>query len=174
MVWKSQQMLQILPIIKVIKDQIILSNLATYRIEFYNQKGQLTKVVSRDVKGILRPGIYKKDAFVSIGSTSHLSAPVLLSGGYWLTSASWPTNITDPDEYMKLSVHGQAPELEKIYTIDLYDAQGRLLYSLTSQEAKDLGSLQMVDAEGRLYTTKYEPYPQVRRYRVVIEEPVSG
>ena len=39
----------------------------------------------------------------------------------------------------------------------------------TEGDVPDIGRLAHVDAAGKLYTIVYTPYPQVRRYRVVLD-----
>jgi hypothetical protein len=58
------------------------------------------------------------------------------------------------------------------HPLDLFDAEGRFLYSLVEDGAftPSIGRPQLVGADGRLYTISDDPFPQIRRYRVQIEE----
>ena len=106
----------------------------------------------------------------SISFYSVVSAPFRLTSGHWLSSAYWATNVPDPDEHLRLSTNGNAPNVVSAHTLDLFDEEGKLLYSLSGEgDMPDIGRLAHVDAAGKLYTIVYTPYPHVRRYRVVLD-----
>lgn len=64
-----------------------------------------------------------------------------------------------------------ADEQSPPYSLDLFDAEGRFLFSLeNSGDAPTIGSPTAVGPDGRLYTRVLDPFPPVRRYRVEIEE----
>ncbi len=53
--------------------------------------------------------------------------------------------------------------------LDLFDTQGRYLTSRIESMA-EMGTPDEVDADGKIYTNVMDPYPHVRRYRVVIDQ----
>lgn len=150
---------------------LAFGNSHVYTIRFFDAQGALKRVVSRELNDLVRPGIWESmDGGVTIRAYSTISAPLRLPGGHWIAMASWPTNVSDPDDYIRLSRSGNAPDVESAYSLDLFDEEGRLLYSLTGEGSDpDIGELAHVDADGKLYTIATDPYPQIRRYRVVLD-----
>lgn len=106
-----------------------------------------------------------------------IEPPVRLASGHLLAQGAWPTNIDDPAAWIRLMVEGaDLPEREYRRVLDLFDREGRWLANLTwdHPERPEFGAIRSVGPDGRLYTTVTDPFPQVRRYRVVIEEPESA
>jgi hypothetical protein len=62
-------------------------------------------------------------------------------------------------------------------TLDLFDAEGRLLASIRHEaplpdgSRPEIGSPRAIGPDGKLYTTVDDPFPHVRRYRIEIDEP---
>jgi len=151
--------------------ELAFGNHHLYRLHFFDTLGTLKRVVSRDLPHLVRPGFWESmdGNSRSISTYSNVSAPLRLASGHWLSSAFWATNVPDPDEHLRLSRNGNAPDVENAYTLDLFDEEGKLLYSLTGEgSTPDIGQLAHVDAAGKLYTIVFDPYPQVRRYRIVL------
>ena len=152
--------------------EIAFGNSHIYTIHFFDALGNLTRVVSREMNALIPPGFWESmdGTRRSISTYSVVSAPFRLTSGHWLSSAYWATNVPDPDEHLRLAMNGNAPDIEHAHTLDLFDEEGELLYSLTGEgNTPDIGELAHVDADGKLYTIVEAPYPQVRRYRVVLD-----
>jgi hypothetical protein len=101
--------------------------------------------------------------------SSWLKPPLPLADGMMLATASW----TDPAEVERLRSLPEAPPFEDMMaayrlSFDLFDAEGRYLTSLVRSMA-DMGLPDEVDAHGNVYANVMDPFPHVRRYRVVIE-----
>jgi hypothetical protein len=126
----------------------------------------LTRVIGRDADRMVGnvnsgglPAIY-----------SFLQPAVRLPTGHFLATSMW-IDVEDPqadlDRRLADGTFGERPWRS---ALDLFDPDGRFLYA---QEADgpfpSIGEVQLVGPDGKLYTTVLDPYPQVRRYRVVID-----
>jgi hypothetical protein len=152
-------------------DRVVLGSTGTYHFRVLDAAGQPQRVVSRDVDYLVGAGVYSTDTGSMIAGFGGLYAPVQLSDGYWLARVVWPTNVDDPDVATGMMMNDEfVPEFNTSY--DLFDAEGRFLYSLVSEGTREgeYGSRLVLGPDGALYTQATEPFPQVRRYRVVIEE----
>ena len=156
--------------VKVIKEKIVVGHSHVYKLHFYDVDGKLKKVVARDFQKFVKPGILNSDNRWAYITTSSLSPPLQLKNGYLLNSAFWPTNISDPDKHLQLSMNRKAPVVEPANTLDLFNERGELLYSISREDSymPELGRLAFIDVAGKLYTITDEPYPQVRRYNIKI------
>jgi len=154
--------------VKVANNEISIGNSHRYRLRSYDHKGNLKKVILRDVDGITKPGSYEN----RFRQFSEIDAPLLSPGKYQIVPAWWPTNVSNPNKYLQMSRAGSAPKLKYFNTLDIFDHEGVLLYSIEKEGSTtpDIGELLCVDAEGRLYTSKLRPYPHVCRYRVEVKQ----
>ncbi|HEX9701002.1 MAG TPA: 6-bladed beta-propeller [Acidobacteriota bacterium] len=159
--------------LRVADGAILVGNDGEYVLRGYDADAQLTRVVSRPVDYLVRVGVHFIDKRRgSIGSFGQLMAPLALESGHWLVSAYWPTNIDDPDaEIRRMMETRERTTTEYANSLDLFDPDGRFLGSVLQEgtNAPDIGRPELVGPDGRLYTTLYNPFPQVRRYRVRIE-----
>jgi hypothetical protein len=61
------------------------------------------------------------------------------------------------------------PEIDWRSSFDLYDREGRLLYSLVEDGTwPSTGTPKLIGPDNRLYTIAGDPFPQIRRYRVEV------
>jgi len=146
---------------------IIAGNNARYRLQFFDQYGNPVKVINRDFERIVRPGVYQSGTISRIRTFGGLMASVHLKDGYMLTSLVWPLNVNNPD---KFTARDNPPQVIFANSIDLFDQNGHLLYSIeeTDSNIPEIGEPVFVDQNGKLYTKTDSPYPQVRRYSVNI------
>ncbi len=153
-------------------DRILVGTWERYLLREYNDAGKLQRRVIRPVEYLRRPGFAARGAQFAAISFGGLGAPIVLSTGHWIVVASWPTNVDDPNAYVELPPQ-QRPAIEWSSSIDLFDPEGRFLYSLETpgNPMPTIGRPWTVDTEGRLYTVITQPFPQVRRYRVAIDPP---
>jgi hypothetical protein len=156
-------------------DRIFVGNWDRYVLRVYDGRGNLLRHVSRAVDYLRRPGFAARDpdqyAAMGLGG---LGAPIVLASGHWLVVASWPTNVDDPDAYTALPAD-ERPPIEWASSLDLFDAEGRFLHSLVTEgrPSPQIGRPWAAGGEGRLYTVSTDPFPQVRRYRVLIDPPAG-
>lgn len=149
-------------------------NVTEYAFRVYGLDEGLRMVVVRPDTGFV-PAVADEETG-SLGSMGSLAPPVRLANGYWLTRAHWPTGIGDPVAFLRKRIQTRAyVRHDTRAVLDLFDAEGRWLTNVTwdSPDAPEFGSLRSVGPDGKVYTLLFDPFPQVRRYRVVIEEPES-
>ena len=156
--------------VEIVGEQIVVGDRDSYDLRFYDRTGALRRVVRRAFdRLVVATSQEERRASRGVYPRSWLKPPVALAEGRMLATASW----SDPAALDELRGRAEAPELEEIrattrISFDLFDADGRYLISIRRDEA-DIGDVDEVDAQGRLYTTAMDPFPQVRRYRVIIE-----
>lgn len=160
--------------VTIVDSLIATGNVATYELQFYNYQGKQVKTISRDFHKLMRPGLLVSGPRKTIRGYGSLNAPVAISGGYMLVTLNWPTNVQDPDRYLKRSQaqNSSVSEVKYRNAIDLYSARGHLLYSLEQPgEAPKIGRIVHVDRNGNIYSLVSTPFPQIRRYSVAVTSP---
>ena len=155
-----------------VDDRILVGTWERYLLREYDDTGKLQRRVTRPVKYLRRPGFAARGTQFAAISFGGLGAPIVLPTGHWIVVASWPTNVDDPNAYVELPPQ-ERPAIQWSSSIDLFDPEGRFLYSLETpgSPVPAIGGPWATDTEGRLYTVIAQPFPQVRRYRVVIDPP---
>lgn len=153
------------PTVELYEDQLAVTNVTRYEITLMSLEGDTLRMIRRDVPDYLRPGFHRSGNSVSMRMFSNTSAPINLPTGHRLVQARWPTNVDDPDGYTAAGMSGTPPEVEYHRTLDLYDADWNLVYSIRGDEHEELslGSPALVDRNGFLYTTRSTPWPRLDR-----------
>lgn len=156
---------------------IFIGHDGRYEIRILDKSLQLVKVVARpDFGQLVRTGFTVDNGgrgiFANVG---WLRPPVVLPDGMWLVSASWPTGVDDPDAYTRqlFLEPGSSPERGPTgKSLDFFDADGRYLggFEWVGDSGPGIGVPVLVAADGKLYTERSDPFPQLRRYRVIIED----
>jgi len=151
---------------------ILVGNWERYSLRVFDAGGVLHRRVTRDVDYLRGPGFALQGSATSAISLGGLSAPVPLSTGHWLVYASWPTNVEDPNAYAEIPA-AQRPPVDWASSLDLFEADGQFLTSLVTDGSPlpAIGRPWAAGPANALYTVSTDPFPQVRRYRVVIEPP---
>lgn len=151
---------------RTVGDRIFVSALGRYAVYEYSLDGTLERRISRRIDVILKPGVF--DGGVRI--YSHLYAPVRLPTGHFLTWASWPTNVDDPDTHYRRSRNDAADEAIYASSLDLFKPDGRYVGSFRWDDRRSppIGDPKAVGPNGVLYTTATSPFPQVRRFDVTV------
>lgn len=160
--------------IQIVDSLIAAGNVQDYALQFFNRKGSKIKTIKRDFDKLVRPGYFHSGGSRTISDFGGLNAPSYLPDGYYLTTLNWPTNIDDPDQWLKSAMNDRENAQRPTYknSIDLYKADGTLLYSLEQEgSTPDIGSFSHIDENGKIYTKTDEPYPQIRRYSLTINAP---
>lgn len=144
-----------------------------YLLKEFDADGNLRRVITRDFRRLVPP-VYRYGTGRSFGM---FEASMVLPGGYRLVPVSWATNVESAEDFIaqieRHRAEGQRrpPEVEYGSAFDFLDKEGRYLGSLTWEGYfPDTGIVDEIGPDGRLYTWWMEPFPQVRRYRVVIDE----
>ena len=154
-------------------NKVYLSAISKYAIDIYDDKLKLERTINRNFNKIVRPGVWTSGNSRSIWGYGSLEAPKTYLNKYFFVSATWPTNLADPDDHIVQSSNGNAPELEFKTSIDLFNLKGELLGSKVNEgQSPTIGKIRHIDAAGNIYTIVDEPFPQVRKYKVIIKEGV--
>lgn len=157
--------------ISIVDSLIVAGNYGNYSLRFFNIHGELVKKITRDFQKLVSPGILS-GSISTVARLGFLEAPVELWNHYLLTIVNWPTNIDDPDEYIKKRMDGIdiAPQFKS--SIDLFRSDGTLLYSgVYKGRWPVIGNIVYADKSGNIYAKSNDPFPQIRRYQVIINEP---
>ncbi len=154
---------------------IYLGSGADHRFRIYSQAAELVLEVSRPFEHTMRSGVASGDGFSGIMDFGGLDEPMPLASGHMLVPVNWTEGIDDPDAAASAYFAQPREEREQPGTrgraLELYDAEGRFLYSYEEDDINwEMGFIQFVGPDDRLYTVADDPFPHVRRYRVVIEE----
>ncbi len=163
------------PSLRVYNGQIVAGGTDRYHIYFYSLNGTLRKRISRDFPPFPQVGIYQSNNSAMMMLFSSFSNPFFLPSGYFLVSLHWSEGVDDPDEFVRQVAEGKnPPEPVDMHSLDLFRADGTLLYSIVREgdNIPEIGQLVHVGTDGKLYTVSEDPFVQVRRYRVeIIENP---
>jgi len=166
---------------KIIDDYIVLGSYLTYKMSYYSIDGNLVKEVGREFPKYVRPGIYiPGDGRAQVISRSYLSSFLKINKEYLINKVTWPDNVKEDDmdelaqdiyEIFVLGIDKERPVFKSKNSIDLYSIQGELLYSDEGDGVHpEIGRITHVDHEGFLYTIANTPYPEIRKYKIIIEE----
>jgi hypothetical protein len=152
--------------------QILVGTWEQYVLRVFDADGSLRRRVTRPVDYLRRPGFALQDEQYLGVALGGLAAPIVLDSGHWLVFATWPTNVDNPNDFAETPA-SERPAIEWASSLDLFDDEGRYLTSLRypGSQAPDIGRPWTTGPDGALYTVTADPFPQVRRYRVIIEPP---
>ncbi|MTI89722.1 MAG: 6-bladed beta-propeller [Balneolaceae bacterium] len=146
--------------ISYFQENIVSGNFGEYLITFYNLEGNSVKKITRDFDRIVRPGITQQ----SVRSFGGVQAPYFFPDGHFAVRAAWPTNISDPDQYVR------SEKKEKVIyrnTLDYFNPNGKLIYSFeTDGNSSDMGYLTHIDQKGHAYFLNHYPVTSIRKYKV--------
>jgi|AntRauTorcE11897_2_1112592.scaffolds.fasta_scaffold00483_2 hypothetical protein len=153
--------------ISVYNDEIHTGSIIDYSIETRDINGDLIRKIRRDFDRIVRPGMHTEGNSSTIRQFGRVGAPRFLPNGFFIVNANWPTNIDNPDRYVRLSSSGSVPEVEYANSIDIYDPEGQLVYSFEEEGFNpEFGPIVHIDKNGIIYTTSLEPEPVIKKLRI--------
>lgn len=163
------------PNVEVFNGQIVNSNVTEYVIETRDTTGTVLSSFSRDIDKLIRPGFYASGNTSSISTYSSLGTPLYLNDDLFLVAANWPKSALDPDQILKEQMENSTPrpKYDVEYVFDFYNADRKLLYSLTTlnKEGLPFSGLIGSDTHGKLYAMMNTPFPQIGRFRVELTNP---
>ena len=92
-----------------------------------------------------------------------------ITENYSITNVVWPTNFEDPDQAAEDAFKGNFRELISKNALNVFNAAGDFLYSIEYEGfTSEIGKIKHADGDGFLYTATNDPYPQLRKYKVMI------
>ncbi len=154
--------------LKVSKSKLYSGSITDYSYEVYSLSGALETRIERDFDKIVRPGMLVSGNSRSLRMFGGVNAPIPVSDEHLLVTAQWPTNVSDPDQYMKKSNNGTAPDIEYENTIDIFATGGTLLYSIEGEGFNpEIGNILHVDENGIIYTAEVTPDPVIKKYQLI-------
>ena len=156
--------------LNIIDNQIVAARRTEWEFQYYNIQGIIQKRVTRDFHYFIRDA-YTGDNGFSMRIYSSLSAPWKVSDNLQICRAHWPLNVRDPDKFMEDERAGNAPEVLYKFSVDILNNKGELLYSEYSVgSVNEIGMLRYADGNGYVYTTELEPFPCVKKYKVIVRK----
>ena len=159
--------------VKTMNNQIVLGSDHSYGFYIYNLDGTLIKKITRETDANVSPAVLinpppGKNSFVILGESY---PPMQLDNKYYLQQNKWATNIEDPNKFLQNAIaKKQVVSPEFNYSIDLLDSSYELLYSYEYNGDEDIGIIRAIDHEGYLYAATDIPFPQIRKYKLIIDE----
>lgn len=158
--------------INIIDNFIFAGNKVTYEISMYDLSGQKIKTYKKDFDKIVRPGFKNEGGSRSIRDFGGVTPFWKVQNNYLITQAVWPTNVKNPDEYVRNIKFGQAPPIVNYSnSLDIFDQNGNLVYTkeYPGYNHPEIGSIIYKDSNGFIYARKDSPEPTIIKYRLVID-----
>ena len=157
---------------RVIVGALVFGSLFDHEFRTFRTDGRPDRVVQRSQTDFASAVIDLEQQTVGLFG-EYVRAPVRLEGGLWLVQADWPTNMDDPIGFLRRSFAGETTPVEKRHMLDLFDAEGRWLTGRVwdHPDRPPFGAIEMIGPDGKIYTSMHDPFPQVRRYRLVVRAP---
>lgn len=158
------------PDIAISNGLITRGHYTLYEHAYYEPSGTLLRTVTRDFNEMVPPVSKVSGQSAMFQSFGKVGAPVGVGNDLWLSVTDWPTNLPDPDAYIEME-RDERPELVYAYMVDLFDNKGELLWSKRYEGESPLGGSIAVTDGDKIYAYMSTPFPQVRRYRIVVRRP---
>jgi len=158
--------------VSILNDQLVIAGMSDYSYTFYDSDSTKIKQVNRDFSNIMRAGFFQNDNGRSIGSMGGLNQFLKVGNEFYISTAGWPTNIDDPDQYMKDLNSGKDRKAVYRNTTDIFDENFKLLYSIESDGYinEELGLINHADDKGYVYSINFSIYTHIKKYKLVINE----
>lgn len=154
---------------------ILVGSRTGYQFRIYSMDGSIRRHVTRRVDYPARAGFARYERRGLTKTFGEVLAPMLMEPEFLLVAVTWVPDVEDPDEIAEHALRSSPEELAAQVTswlssFDLYDREGRLLYSLVEEgdDWPSTGRPQFIGPDNRLYTIAGDPFPQIRRYEVVV------
>ncbi|MTI89721.1 MAG: hypothetical protein FH748_17350 [Balneolaceae bacterium] len=157
----------------IVDNQLVTPGMVSYKLQFYNADSTKTKTVIRNMDKLVSPVIFKDEGGVISVTLGGINPVLKLNEDYYITSASWPLDIEDPEKFVKEMMAGKIRDFDNGNTIDLYNSKWELLYSLESDgnSNPDLGTPIHIDQKGYMYSSFLDPFPHIKKFKVTITAP---
>jgi hypothetical protein len=147
----------------VVDENIVVSSILAYEINFYTVYGKEVKKIKKNVRNLYLAYFSKNGT----GVAGSISIPRKINSSYYLSILTGPSNVTEMSQLENI-------EYKKEYatTIDIFNEEGMLVYTkqYEGRTNPEIGRPIYSDSEGYLYTFKELPYPQICKYQVIISD----
>lgn len=149
------------------KNHLFSSFMDEYKIQVTDHFGNILKTFTRSVDKITRLGIYKYNSSKTSTYFGGVYGVYKLDDGKYTVMVNWPTNVPDPDEYVKEMTLGKGWPLTFQNSIDIFDENGTLLYSVEDAgHYPDRGRFLYKDKSDLFYVFTSDPNPNIYRYKL--------
>ncbi len=153
--------------IHIIDDNIVTGSIHDYSFSIYDLEGTLLKTIQRDFDRIVRPGMYVSEEFSVLKRFGSTASPIRINNNLYLATATWPSNVSDPDQFTKRAALGSEERVQFMNSVDFFDADWNLLYSIDSDGYDPkIGRIQLIKDES-IFTVSTETTPTIYRYRIL-------
>ena len=156
--------------VEVDGDGLWVGNIDTYTVSRYTPEGQKTHKITRsnidlpEIKALSR-----EEGGPSLDIRSRVAAPFRLDSGHLLVASNWQSSSDSEEEQNEPSMG-----FEGTYSsaVDLFNPEGTFMGRLqwNGQHIPGIGELRSIGPDGKLYTFHSDPFPQVRRYAISIDD----
>ena len=149
--------------IGIMEDKIVTGSITNYELGFYTLEGKEVKTIKKDVRNLFLAYVFEN----GVGMVGNIGYPFKISGSYYLNAMTVPSNVTDVKQLMQKDF-----KIEDATTIEVFNENGESVYSVKTSGTvnPEIGRPIYSDSEGYLYTFKELPYPQICKYKVIIED----
>ena len=159
---------------------IVAGSSAGYQFRLYSTAGEVLMHATRAVEYPVRSGYFEENGMRGVFGFGEVRPPMHLDPDYLLVGVTWTIGIDDPNTFAldafrdrrerANSGEAPAPPPPSLSSFDLFDREGRLLYSLLEDTGNwpSTGRPLFIGPDNRLYTLADDPFPQIRRYRVIV------
>lgn len=156
----------------ILDEQIIIPDVNSYSFHIYDEDFNKQNIVTRDFSRIVRPGFYDDGEDRMMGTFSALNDVLQFSSGHYVSSAYWVEGIKDPDRLLSDYVNGNIKGMKYLSTIDLFNENWELLYSIEADRNinPELGQPIHIDKEDHLYAYSFDPYPHLKKIKVTFQQ----
>jgi hypothetical protein len=143
-----------------------------YLLREFDALGSLTRVITRDVPDLVPTLSYRGTGH----NFGEFMAPFALPDGHLLAPWFRAQGVESAEQFVAELERRWSEFIQNDFPVyeagfDLLDSQGRYIGSIDEPGFfQDRGYPVLVDSDGRLYTRVFRPFPQVRRFRVEIDQ----
>lgn len=106
--------------IHIIDDNIVTGSIHDYSFSIYDLEGTLLKTIHRDFDRIVRPGMYESEEFSVLNNFGSTASPFKINDELYLTTATWPSNVSDPDQFTKRAALGSEERVQFMNSVEFF------------------------------------------------------
>ena len=150
--------------------QLVAPDLDEFKFRIYNESGTVTKEIIRDLEGLSAPQMIEIPSGLLQARYSSLSAPFRLDEDWLIGQAKWTENEDELVAFSRQASRENRPAAITRSTLDFYDNDWNLIYSLNTDEQESLfqGTITASDGHGHVFIYS-RTTGTVIKYRVEVD-----